>query len=89
MFEIKDETQGLITLAPSFDYSKLGTDGKFSIIVEAIQVTNQERKSRCEVVVTYQMDLLDPVFKENLYQTHISNPSVSWPSHSKPSKLFL
>ena len=76
MFEIKDETKGIVNLAPNFEFSKLGADGKFSIVVEAIQVTNEERKSRCEVIVTYQVDLLDPVFKENLYQVYIPNPKV-------------
>jgi hypothetical protein len=76
MFELRDETRGVITLAQNFEYSLLGTDGKFSIIVEAFQVTNQERKSRCEVIITYAVDLLAPVFKENLYQTTISNPKV-------------
>ena len=55
MFEIKDASSSDITLAQNFDYGTLGADGKFSIVVEAREVNNPERKSRCEVVVTFQV----------------------------------
>jgi hypothetical protein len=55
MFEIKDNMASDITLAQNFDYDMLGADGKFSIVVEAREVNNPERKSRCEVVVTFQV----------------------------------
>jgi hypothetical protein len=55
MFEIIDPTSSEITLAQNFDYDALGADGKLTIIVEAREVNNPERKSRCEVIVTNQV----------------------------------
>ncbi len=76
MFEIKDQTSSQITLASSFSFDLLGSDGKFSLIMEAREKNNPERKSNCEIIVTFGVDRFPPIFNETFYTANIANPKV-------------
>ena len=77
MFEIKDKTSSRVTLASNFSFDLLGSDGKFSIIMEALEEKNPERKSKCEIVVIFEVDRLPPIFDESYYTANIPNPQVT------------
>jgi hypothetical protein len=76
LFEIKDQTSSQITLASSFSFDLLGSDGKFSLIMEAHEKNNPERKSNCEIVITFGVDRFPPIFNETFYTANIANPKV-------------
>ena len=76
MFAIKDPSVGVITFTSEFDFSKLPGDGKFSLIVEAFEKENPDRKSRSEVLVPFAVDRLPPLFENSFYSHHIQNPKV-------------
>ena len=77
MFAIKDPEIGVISFTSVFDFSKLVGDGKFSLIVEAFEVENPDRKSRVEVLVPFAVDRFPPVFEKPFYTQNIPNPKVS------------
>jgi hypothetical protein len=78
MFEIKDLTSSQITMVSSFSFDLLGSDGKFSLIMEAQEKKNPERKSNCEIVITFEVDRFPPIFKETFYTANIANPKVDY-----------